>query len=1267
MEIEDKYLFTTQEESVREKDWAAGSSKRLDSLEYVVREVEGTTNTPTPEFICELKTVKFPPALLKIIDEPIVNALDHIVRCADTATPVTYVKVVFEPSGWVKISNDGPGVEVAIHKVATEKLGRTIWAPTFIFGTLFQGSNRKKTEDSIIGGTNGIGAKLSNCFSTDFIVETVDTTRGLYFVQRWRNGMKDCDPPTIIDLKTKSELTAEKKKSHTTLAFLPDYKLFGYKTPLSLSDYEELAGLVLTRTIFASAYANFTAKRGVKKQVSVYYNDTLLPFKSMTDIAAMMFPSAETISTIIIPESPKAPTARKTASTPSAPLSYSWEVCVVLTDAGKVSELSNVNGVVVKSGKHTKYLLDQIVDLTKEKVAKLFNEKEVKFSSNYIGNNIFLLINAKIPNPSWAGQRKDVLEYDTKRFKVYKFTPKIAKQLAEILYERISVEIFNKIPTATGRKKVVIDYEKYRKANFCGTKQSQKCMLIPVEGDSAMNHIRTGISESIGFDYIGVISTGGVIMNARTKSEVTRTDDGQYIRRTEQLENNKFFTAFCGIVGLNHHYKYAQGSPTYKREMAELRYGCICIFVDQDLDGKGNILGSFISMFEYWWPELLKQGFVKWFCSPIIRAYPNRGGLVLDFYSTPEYEKWMVGQGFSSEAKPTGYTLKYYKGIGTHSRDEIIRTFRRYQQSILTYTVDSQTSRLFNVYFGSEPDLRKEELSRPSVQPTQQQTLVQYSTQKISCSDHLLWETNPYQKDNLERKLDHVIDGQNQSGRKILDGILKAFGTKNDQMKVAVLAGYISQCENYHHGEESLAKSITKKGFIGPGGKQLPQLFPCSNFGSRAEGGDDASPSRYIFGKNNAPLNSLLYPAADYPLLTFNFDEGSRSEPKYFVPIIPIAICESTEVPAHGWKIKTWARDVFTVIDNVLRMIRLGADCTLLPMRPTKYDPAPYNWTGDFRYIRGKLHSIGTAEIVDASGRCCMKSTPGAGWMGPTYDSTETYYLRITELPLREWTIPYIAKLKKKALSDAGASVIACGESIDDSSNDRRINIRVTLQPGAVMRLGDWSDSAYASGIEEFFMLRDHMDDHLNFMGADGAVVSLADYSDVMKIWFPVRKLYYTLRTDRELILLKLRLRKMENVVRYARDDELKLQTKKIAVMRETLTARKYDKINAKKLASPKFTPTVELTGIIIGGDKASFDYLLDLSDKAKSEEKILEYIAEIAQLKESINDLELRASRGMFRGAAIWEEELTELRKVITEGLRTEWKFGDFGKFTFD
>ena len=47
-----------------------------------------------------------------------------------------------------------------------------------------------------------------------------------------------------------------------------------------------------------------------------------------------------------------------------------------------------------------------------------------------------------------------------------------------------------------------------RPAKKAGGKSSAKCVLIPVEGDSAMTQICTGISHSLGWDYYGDQSLG---------------------------------------------------------------------------------------------------------------------------------------------------------------------------------------------------------------------------------------------------------------------------------------------------------------------------------------------------------------------------------------------------------------------------------------------------------------------------------------------------------------------------------------------------------------------------------------------------------------------------------------------------------------------------------------------------------------------------------------------------------------------------------------
>jgi DNA gyrase/topoisomerase IV subunit B len=146
---------------------------------------------------------------------------------------------------------------------------------------------------------------------------------------------------------------------------------------------------------------------------------------------------------------------------------------------------------------------------------------------------------------------------------------------------------------------------------------------LAVEGDSAMARVKLGVTTNLGTDYYGIISLGGVIMNARKECVVIETNDGKFVKKSTKLVNNIFMNVLMEIVGLNPVYKYAADSPTYKKEMSELNYGCITACVDQDLDGKGNILGLLLNTFELFWPNLLRVGFIKWFCTPIIRAYPK--------------------------------------------------------------------------------------------------------------------------------------------------------------------------------------------------------------------------------------------------------------------------------------------------------------------------------------------------------------------------------------------------------------------------------------------------------------------------------------------------------------------------------------------------------------------------------------------------------------------------------------------------------------------
>ena len=87
-----------------------------------------------------------------------------------------------------------------------------------IFGELLTSTNYNKNKKKITGGKNGYGAKLTNIFSTEFIVETIDHKRKKKFIQKYENNMKIKNKPIITDYKL---------KPYTIITFKPDLKRFG--------------------------------------------------------------------------------------------------------------------------------------------------------------------------------------------------------------------------------------------------------------------------------------------------------------------------------------------------------------------------------------------------------------------------------------------------------------------------------------------------------------------------------------------------------------------------------------------------------------------------------------------------------------------------------------------------------------------------------------------------------------------------------------------------------------------------------------------------------------------------------------------------------------------------------------------------------------------------------------------------------------------------------------------------------------------------------
>ena len=146
--------------------------------------------------------------MYKIFDEIIVNAADNKQR----DQKMNKIEVTIDPdNNEIRVWNNGNGIPVVIHQE------HQIYVPELIFGHLLTGSNFDDNEKKTTGGRNGYGAKLANIFSTEFTVETVDSSRGLKYKQTFRNNMSEKGVP---------EVKKHSGSDYTCISFKPDLARF---------------------------------------------------------------------------------------------------------------------------------------------------------------------------------------------------------------------------------------------------------------------------------------------------------------------------------------------------------------------------------------------------------------------------------------------------------------------------------------------------------------------------------------------------------------------------------------------------------------------------------------------------------------------------------------------------------------------------------------------------------------------------------------------------------------------------------------------------------------------------------------------------------------------------------------------------------------------------------------------------------------------------------------------------------------------------------
>ena len=739
-------------------------------------------------------------------------------------------------------------------------------------------------------------------------------------------------------------ITKTKVKSFVEVEWMPDFAKFGWKDDNIPDDILSL----VQRRVYDLAMT-------VGKDVRVSWCDTLIRFRNIGEYAAAHISGNSDKAAPILTYAEGA----------------TLQLAVTDSPLDRMLSVAFVNGIWTKSGKHIDDITSQIVSHV---LMYLETKKKLKVKPALVKESIAVFINCLVENPSFSSQTKEVMTTKT-NFKLPEdFLKKIIAKLGIIDKVMAQQNIKdNKENTKTDGKKQskIIGIPKLDDAVYAGTTKSHECTLILTEGDSAKAMALSGLSQEQR-KYYGVFPLKGKLLNVKDTSV-------RKVEQTEEIANLK------KIVGLESGKEYA--------DVKSLRYGRILIMTDQDYDGS-HIRGLLINLFHELWHTLLAvPGFLAYMATPIVKA--TKGKNIKSFYTQYEYEEW------KKTDSSRGWSVKYYKGLGTSTRDEAKEYFQKLNIMPYAYTGKESDSSIDLAFNKAKADNRKEWLK------TYSRENIPSPAASLPYEEFVNKDLIHFSNYNLERSIPSVMDGLKTSQRKILYSAFKR--NLKSEIRVAQFAGYVSEHSGYHHGEASLNDAIVGMAQDFVGSNNIAWFVPQGQFGTRLQGGSDAASPRYIHTYLQPYVKNLV-PADDFAVLTYRDDDGLPVEPEWYAPILPMLLVNGARGIGTGYSTFIPSFNPTQLKSMILKWLETGEglDDTLVP------------WVRGFN---GTIHMEKASECV-LSGKLD----------GDT----------ITELPVGTWTADVREKLD---------DLVKEGKVRDytDMSTDMKVCIKVKVEDSKVL------------------------------------------------------------------------------------------------------------------------------------------------------------------------------------------------------------------------
>ena len=855
-----------------------------------------------------------------------------------------------------------------------------------------------------------------------------------------------------------------------------------------------------------------------------------------------------------------------------------WEVGISLCDGFK--HISFVNGLSThKGGKHIDYIANAIAKAVVELIEK---KKKIKVKLSVVKDNLFVAVACQIVNPTFDSQTKDTLTTPSTKFGSKcdipdKFIEKIIKLgLVDRVLALHEFKETKRVANQEGKKKLrLYDIPKLDDANEAGSGKSIQCTLILTEGDSAKATAIAGLSV-VGRDLFGVFPLKGKLVNVRDKQTT--------LAGRTQISNNEELNNIKRILAL-------ETGKVYKT-LSELRYGKVMIMTDQDVDGS-HIKGLFINWIETCWPELISLGFITCLLTPIIKA--TKGSSVLSFYSLGAFSEW--------QSTATGsWKIKYYKGLGTSTSVEAKEYFKELKQMLFIATQQSH-DKIDMVFNNKRADDRKAWLRKYDFKNVLDNMLTEVPLEQFV--DQEMIHFSNY--DNT-RSIGSVIDGLKPSQRKILYACFKR--NLRDEIKVAQLTGYVSENSGYHHGEESLNKTIVgmAQNFIGS--NNIEFLQPNGQFGSRLEGGKDSASPRYIFTALD-PVTEVLFPMADRPLLKYLEDDGEQVEPSFYVPILPTTLINGVRGIGTGWSTYVPSFNPKDICQQFIERLQ-GKRDSFDNMRPF------YNG------FKGQMIALSDTSFLSKG----------------IYSVTSYNKIVVSELPIETWTSDYKSFLdsmlthdtpqepqkegKKKKMSAKEAMFDGFLKGYKTNCTESIVHFELEVDPTILMEMSQnrTTDDANVDIFEKVLKLTSKMSlTNMMLFDRNDVIQQYSSVSEIMEYFFGIRLEFYGKRKDYQLFVMEEELVMIRAKVRFIR-----------GIVEETIVIHKKSTDELIKLLEELSFPKLKSSK---SATNQTFQYLLSMSIQSLTSDTLATLEKNLASKEEELELLKVKAIQD------IWIEEL--------------------------